>query len=166
VGFLAALAVDPEKRILWDALSFTLYLSAFVKISQMLVIQMSVMMAEEGQIEHLLDVLDEMRERFMIYGSRSPFNWVLRLRAYSKKIRNSSTSLGYIYWSDDYERLTYKQLKLNIANLKKFVTTKVALAQTKLEQLFLIYSNKKQEDVIPAFKLCNLKDNLTESTKG
>lgn len=69
VGFLAALAVDPEKKILRDAPSFTSYLSAFVKISQMLVIQMSVTMAEEGQIEHPADVLDEMRERFMIYGS-------------------------------------------------------------------------------------------------
>ena len=38
VGFLAALAVDPEKRILRDASSFTSYLSAFVKISQMLVV--------------------------------------------------------------------------------------------------------------------------------
>jgi hypothetical protein len=104
---------------------------------------MLVMMAEEGQIKHPLDVLDEMRERFMIYRSRLPFNWVLRLRAYSKKIRNSSTSLGYIYWSDDHERLTYKQLKLNIADLKKFVATEVALAQTELEQLFLIHGDKK-----------------------
>ena len=38
IGFLAALGVDPKKKILQDASSFTLYLSAFVKISQMLVI--------------------------------------------------------------------------------------------------------------------------------
>ncbi|KAF3032331.1 hypothetical protein E8E12_004059 [Didymella heteroderae] len=100
---------------------------------------MSVLMAEEGQIEHPSDVLDEMRERFMIHGSRSPFNWVLQLRAYGKKIRNSSTSLGYIYWSDDHERLTYKQLELSIADFKKFVATQVALAQSELEQLFLSY---------------------------
>lgn len=129
VGFLAALAVDPEKKVLRDACNFTTHLSAFVKISQMLVIQMSVMMAEDGKIEHPADALDEMRERFMIHGSRSPFNWVLRLRAYGKKIRNSSTSLGYIYWSDDHERLTYKQLDLNVADLKKFVATQVALSQ-------------------------------------
>jgi hypothetical protein len=40
----------------------------------MLVIQMLVLIAEEGQIEHPSDVLDKMRERFMIYRSRSPFN--------------------------------------------------------------------------------------------
>ena len=91
---------------------------------------------------------------------------MLQLQAYSKKIRNSSTSLGYIYWSDNYERLTYKQLELSIANFKKFVATQVALAQSKLEQLFLIHGNKKQEDIIPAFKLRDLKDDLTESAKG
>ena len=31
-------------------------------------------MAEEGQIEYPSDVLDEMRKRFMVYGSRSPLN--------------------------------------------------------------------------------------------
>ncbi|CAN9210663.1 hypothetical protein AA0121_g11547 [Alternaria tenuissima] len=166
IGFLAALGVDPEKQNLRDASSFTSYLSAFVKISQMLVIQMSVLMAEEGQIEHPSDVLDEMRERFMIHGSRSPFNWVLRLRAYGKKIRNSSTSLGYIYWSNDHERLTYKQLELSIADFKKFVATQVELAQSGLEQLFLIHSDEEREDVIPTFELRDLKDDPTESAKG
>jgi hypothetical protein len=166
IGFLAALGVDPEKKILRDACSFTSYLSAFVKISQMLVIQMSVLMAEEGQIEHPSDVLDEMRERFMIHGSRSPFNWVLRLRAYGKRIRNSSTSLCYIYWSDDHERLTYKQLELSIADFRKFVATQVELAQSKLEELFLIRSDEKREDVIPAFEVRDLKDDLTESARG
>lgn len=166
IGFLAALGVDPEKNILRDASSFTSYLSTFVKISQMLVIQMSVLMAEEGQVEHPSDVLDEMRERFMIHGSRSPFNWVLRLRAYGKKIRNSSTSLGYIYWSDDHERLTYKQLELSMVDFKEFVATQVKQAQSELEQLFLIHSDETREDVIPAFKLRDLKDDPTESAKG
>jgi hypothetical protein len=59
----------------------------------MLVIQMSVVMSEDGEIEHPADVLDEMRERFLMHGTRSLFNWVLRLRAYSKRIRNCTTSL-------------------------------------------------------------------------
>lgn len=62
----------------------------------MLVVQRSVLAADEGEVEHPADLLDEMRERFMIYGSRSPFNWALRLRVYGKKVRNSTTSLGYI----------------------------------------------------------------------
>lgn len=132
----------------------------------MLVIQMSVMMAEDGKIEHPADALDEMRERFIIYGSRSPFNWVLRLRAYGKKIRNSSTSLGYIYWSDDRERLTYKQLNLNVVDLKKFVATQVALAQSELERLFLVNDDEERGDVIPTFELRDLRDDPTENAKG
>ncbi|KAH3955985.1 hypothetical protein HBI26_254390 [Parastagonospora nodorum] len=127
VGFLAVLAVDPEKEIFREASSFTSYLSAFVKISQMLVIRMSVTMSKDGEIEHPADVLDEMRERFLMHGTRSPFNWVLRLRAYGKRIRNSTTSLGYIYWSDDHEKLTYKQLEMTMAGFKAFVRTEVAI---------------------------------------
>ena len=97
VGFLAVLAVDPEKKIFQDASSFTSYLSAFVKISQMLVIQMSVMMSDNGEIKHPADALDTMRERFLMHGTQAPFNWVLRLRAYGERIQNSTTSLGFIY---------------------------------------------------------------------
>lgn len=79
IRFPAALGVDPERRILQDAFSFTSHLSAFVKISQMPVIQISVLMARQGQIEHPADVLDEMHERFMIHRNWSPFTWVLRL---------------------------------------------------------------------------------------
>jgi hypothetical protein len=74
VGFLAVLAVDPEKKIFRDASSFTSYLSAFVKISQMLVIQMSVMMLEDREIEHPANALDTMRERFLMHSTWSPFN--------------------------------------------------------------------------------------------
>ncbi|KAL1641222.1 hypothetical protein SLS61_010163 [Didymella pomorum] len=81
---------------------------------------MSVMMAEEGQIEHPSDVLDEMRERFMIHGT----------------------------------------------DLKKFVAAQVALAQSELEQLFLINGDEKREDVIPAFELRDLKDDPTQCSKG
>lgn len=123
VGFLAVLGVDPEKKIFRGAHSYTSYLLAFVKIAQMLVIQRAVIMAEEGDIDHPADILDEMRERFMIHGSRSPFNWVLRLRVYGKKIRNTTISLGYIYWSDDHEKLTYKTLEMTMTDFKNFVRT-------------------------------------------
>jgi hypothetical protein len=166
VGFLAVLAVDPEKNIFRDASSFTSYLSAFVKISQMLVIQTSVMMSEDGEIEHPADALDAMRERFLMHGTRSPFNWVLRLRAYGKRIRNSTTSLGFIYWSDDHQKLTYKQLETTMVDFKAFVATQVALAQAELDQLFLLHDDERREDIIPAFELRNLKDDPTQNSKG
>lgn len=87
------------------------------------------------------------------------------MRAYGKIVRNSSTSLRYIYWSEDHERLTYKHLELNVADPKKFVATQVALAQSELEWLFLVHDDEVRGDVIPAFELRGLLDDPTESAK-
>jgi hypothetical protein len=86
-----------------------------------------VLAVEDGLCDGPGDRLDEMRERFLIYGSRSPFNWVLRLRAYGKKIRNNTISLGYIHWSDDNETLYYKDLKLRMADFRDFVWAEIEL---------------------------------------
>lgn len=166
VGFLAVLAVDPEKQIFQDTCSCTSYLSAFVKISQMLVIQMLVMMSEYGDIEHPADVLAVMRERFLMHGTRSPFHWVLRLRAYGKRVRNRTTSLGYIYWSDDQEKLIYKELETTMSKFKAFISKQIALAQSQLDQLFLLHDDERREDVIPTIELHDLKDDSTKNSQG
>ena len=87
--------------ILKDACQYSPKLSAFIKIAQMLVIQKAIVDAEASLQQHPSYYLDDMRERFMLHGSRSPFSWASRLRAYAKKVRDSSTCLGYISWTDD-----------------------------------------------------------------
>ena len=114
------------------------------------------MMAEDGEIEHPADVLDEMRERLLTHGARSPFNWVLRLRAYGKRIR-STTSLGYVYWSDDHEKLIYNQLELTMNAFKNFVKVQVDLVRSSLAALFSLHGDEQREDVVPAFELILLK---------
>ena len=74
VGFLAAIAIDPVKGILKEAYHFTPTLSGFIKIAQMLVIQKAVASARDDESVQSAD-LDEMRERFLINGVRSPFSW-------------------------------------------------------------------------------------------
>jgi hypothetical protein len=64
----------------------------------------------------------------MVYGSRSPINWAQKLRVYGKKIRDSTTCLGYIIWSDDSQKLDYKGLELSMSGLKQFVRQQVELA--------------------------------------
>jgi hypothetical protein len=118
---------------------------------------MSVMMSEDGEIEHPADALDDMRESFLMHGTRSPFNWLLRLRAYGKRVRNSTTSLGFVYWSDDHQKLTYKQLETTMVGFKAFVATQVALAQAELDQLFLLHDDERREYIIPALELRNLR---------
>jgi hypothetical protein len=74
-------------------------------------------MADKGLVTHPSDALDSMRERFLIYGVRAPFAWITWLRTYGKKVQNTTTSLGYIYWSNDEQTLTYKELCLSIQGL-------------------------------------------------
>jgi hypothetical protein len=117
VGFLAVLGIDVDKGTLIEAYSYTPFLSAFVKVSQILVVQSAMLAVEDGTCNDPADRLDEMRERFLIHGSQLLFTWVLRLRVYDKKIRNSTTSMGYIHWLDDNETLYYKDLELHMDRL-------------------------------------------------
>jgi hypothetical protein len=106
VGFLAMQGIDVDKLILREACNHGACLSGFVKTAQMLVVQKAVVMTETGKAECPSHMTDEMRERFMIQGSRSPFEWACRLRMYAKKVRDSTTCLGYITWTDDGQRVS------------------------------------------------------------
>ena len=122
VGFLAAIAIDPVKGILKEAYHFTPTLSGFIKIAQMLVIQKAVVSARDVESVQPADLLDEMRERFLINGVRSPFSWASQLRVYGKKVRDSTTCLGYISWSDDDLSVSYKGVShLEMSALRDFV---------------------------------------------
>jgi hypothetical protein len=107
VGFIAVLGVDKEQDGFQDASTFTPHLSAIVKVAQLLVLQQAVVAAEAGETDYPAEMIDVMHNRFMVYGSRSPINWIQKLRTYRKKIRNTTTSLGYLIWSDDGEVLEY-----------------------------------------------------------
>jgi hypothetical protein len=95
LSFLAVLGIDESPGgVFRGPLSYSPDLSKFVKMAQMLVVQRSVVAAEEGEIEHPSYMLDEMRERFMVRGSRTAFDWACRLRSYAKKVVSNTTSLG------------------------------------------------------------------------
>jgi hypothetical protein len=73
--FLAVLGVDKSPGgVFCGPLSYSPDLSKFIKMAQMLVVQRSVVAAEEGEVEHPSDMLDEIRERFIVRGSRTAFD--------------------------------------------------------------------------------------------
>lgn len=166
VGFLAVLGVDPARQTFRQPYAYTSSLSGLVKISQMLVALQAVHQAQTGQVSHPADALDTMRERFLLYGVRAPFGWITRLRTYGKKIQNSSTSIGYIYWSDDEQTLSYKDLQLSIRGFRGFIRTQVALAQTELERLFLLHKEEVREEIVPQLALYELRDDPTNNQRG
>ena len=61
------------KKILREAHVYSSLLLGFVKIAQMLVIQRAIVGVEKGEATYPAELIDEMRERFLVYSSRSPF---------------------------------------------------------------------------------------------
>ncbi|KAG2001179.1 hypothetical protein GB937_010416, partial [Aspergillus fischeri] len=166
VGFLAVLGVDPARQTFRDPYSYTSYLSGLVKMAQMLVALQAVHLTRTGEVGHPADALDEMRERFLLYGVRAPFGWITRLRTYGKKIQNSTTSLGYIYWSDDEQTLSYKDLQMSMRGFRQFIASQVELAQAALTQLLLLHEEEVQEEVVPQLALHELQDDPTNNQRG
>ncbi|THC88033.1 hypothetical protein EYZ11_012517 [Aspergillus tanneri] len=150
VGFLAVLGVDAPRQTFRDLFAYTKNLSGLVKIAQMLVVERAVKIANDGLVTHPADALDDMRERFLLHGVRAPFGWITRLRTYGKKIQNTTTSLGYIYWSEDEQTLSYRDLRLTIAGLRRFVRTE----------------EETRAAVVPVLALHELQDDPVNNQRG
>jgi len=97
LSFLAVLGIDGKPGgVFRSPMSYSPDLSKFIKIAQMLVVQRAVSAADAGEVEHPPDLLDEMRERFMMREPRTAFDWACRLRAYANKVV-SNTTLSWLY---------------------------------------------------------------------
>ncbi|KAK7177672.1 hypothetical protein PSPO01_16282 [Paraphaeosphaeria sporulosa] len=121
---------------------------------------------KEGEVDHPSDMLDEMRERFMVRGSRTAFDWACRLRSYAKKVVSNTTSLGSITWSEDGSSVQYKDTGFSMDALRKFVASQVLKAQQELEGLLLLHPDEARDDVVPHVLLHRLQDNHGNERKG
>ena len=167
VGFLAILGIDVKTSGFRDPVSYTPDLSAFVKLAQILVLQKGIRSANTRLIDFPADLIDEMQDRFMVYGSRSPMNWILKIRSYGCKVRDNTTALGHIIWTDDGEHLSYKNFELSMTALRWFMRDQVELAQKQLHDLLLLPPDRDAEsraDTVPPVRLRELKDDPTVNT--
>jgi len=96
------------KKILCKAHVYGSLLSGFVKIAQMLVIQQAVVRVKKGKATYPTELINKMHKRFLVYSLHSLFSWAYHLRAYAKKVRNLTTSLGYILWNNRGTAVLYK----------------------------------------------------------
>lgn len=166
VGFLAVLGIDLAKGNLKEAYHYTPSLSGFIKIAQMLVIQKAVVAAEDAAGPLVSDLLDEMRGRFLTHGTRSPFSWANRLRMYGKKVRDSTTCLGFISWSEDDQSLSYRGIRhLTIKAFKSFARDQVAKAQAELEGLLLLHPEEGRDELGIEFWMHRVVDNAAENAR-
>jgi hypothetical protein len=166
VGFLAVLGIDENNNTLYEAPNYTPKLSAFIKIAQLLVLQKAVLLAEDGVVQDPLDPLDEMRNRFMTLENATPFTWAVHLRSFGKRIRDCTTSLGYMRWSEDGQTINYREIELQIPVFKRFAMEQVHATQQSLEALFLLDADESRAEVIPRLALDRLRDDPTNVTRG
>jgi hypothetical protein len=123
LSFLAVLGINKSpSSVFYSLLSYSPNLSKFVKIVQILVIQRSVVAAEEGEVEYPSYILDKIREQFIVRGSQTAFNWAYCLRSYAKKVVSNTMSLSYITWLEDRSSVAYKDTGFSIDALRKFIT--------------------------------------------
>jgi hypothetical protein len=135
-------------------------------MAQLLVLRQAVAAKEAGECEHPVQALEVMQERFMVYNTRSPMNWIQKLRTYGKKIRDTTTGLGHIIWSDDGEELGYKGLELSMRGLRDFVSQQVKMVEAQLHGLLYAHGDKDAAASLPSLNLDDLKDNPAVSTPG
>jgi hypothetical protein len=77
LGYLTVMGIDNHSSRFHEAYSYTPLLSGFIKISQMLVLESAFRACKTKRSTDPLDLLEEMRERFMIIDCRTPFSWTI-----------------------------------------------------------------------------------------
>jgi hypothetical protein len=109
-----------------------------VKLAQLLVVQHAVIESKAGRAQFPDELVSELWDRFMVYGSDFPINWILNLRAYGAKLRDNTTSSGFIYWSDDGQKPSYKSLEFTMNSLKWFLHDQIEEACQVFHDMLLL----------------------------
>jgi hypothetical protein len=167
VVFLAVLGIDEKNPgALHDAVTYSPVLSKFVKIAQMLVIQRAVLAVEDGNVEYPADMLDDLRQRFLVQGSRSPFDWACKQRQVARRLASNMTAAGTIIWTEDCQKVVHHEVSLTMGGLRDFVAAQVQLAQKELNALLMLHPEESRSEVIPPLWMYKLEDNHANNQAG
>lgn len=66
-----------------------------------------------------------MQDRFMVFGSSSPVEWALKLRAYGRKVQENTTAFGYILWSDNGQVVGCRETFVELPKLHYFIRDEI-----------------------------------------
>ena len=137
VVFLAVLGVDSVNQTFYQPQHYTPYLSALIKLTQLIVCFYSLNQAKAAPGTAPGDYLRPLRTEFMLSSAPTPFTLVLRLRAQGKIIREATTQEGYLAWSDNYSSLSYRETSLNLDRFRGFIVEQLNLLTSDLDLLLL-----------------------------
>jgi len=175
IGFFAVLGIkedlSEEARSIQfhEAATYTPLLSAFIKVAQFLVLRESLFIQEQVGAEPLTTTIRLLHSKCIVYSTNSPVNWAQRMRALGKGIRETSTSLGHIIWSDDGEQVTYKELELTMSGLRSFLSAEIHETLAELRDLTFSSDPAVVAGTVPTlrpFDLNILKDNPSNRQPG
>ncbi|OZJ01757.1 hypothetical protein BZG36_05718 [Bifiguratus adelaidae] len=167
VSFLGVLGIKPDSTGFRAPAEYTTFLSGFVKVAQLLVVQQSVLSAEENEVDYPSEKLEELHTRFMTFNCRSPFAWALMLRAFGKKLRIYATTQGKIRWSEDGEQVSLAdEFECTMTAFRSFIKRQVEESHIELATLFLLARNQFRSELLPALRLVDIKDNPAEAKPG
>ncbi|KAJ5602286.1 hypothetical protein N7510_011820 [Penicillium lagena] len=127
----------------------------------------AVLAVDDGTVDEPSSILDEMRQRFLIYGCATLVGWALRLRTYGKKIKVRQTPIlpGHVDWSDDNSTLTYRGQSLHMVDFQRFVHDQVQKLQSQLNHL-LLQTMSSSPPIIPKLNLSDIHDDHANRARG
>lgn len=159
VGFLAVMGIDKAREGFQEPITYTPHLSGLIKISQMLVLQRAVMAVEEGETKYIQHRCSRLCRTCLWYMGAACRLTGLRNSGCMGRRSGTVPRVSAIIWSEDGQKLNYKDLELSMSGLKKFVQQQVEFAQDQLQQLLLIHAEEARADIVPMLRLQDLKDN-------
>ena len=165
VVFLAVLGVDSVNQTFHQPQQYTPYLSALVKLTQLIVCFYSLTQARAAPGTAPADYLRPLRTEFMLSSAPTPFTLLLRLRAQGKTIREATTQEGYLTWSDDYRSLTYREISLNLDRFRGFLVEQGETLLSDLD-LLLFPLPSSEAPAPPVFDLTRLVDQPANRSIG
>ncbi|KAH0542813.1 hypothetical protein FGG08_002861 [Glutinoglossum americanum] len=153
---------QPDQYKFKDSTQYTPVLSGFIKVAQMITVQYCLEKENSGEVESCRKLLEQLHARFLVVGTATPMDWVLRLRLYGRAIGNKTTAVGSINWIG--EKVIYREIELSMSDFRQLVHK---LYEQTRDILFndLLFVQEMEGD-LPSYHWSNLKDNPAKDDPG
>ena len=86
--------------------------------------------------------LRSFRQKWLLLGGYTPFNYFLMLRNYAKRYRHNCTAIKTIVWGDTMLNLSLKGIKFDIPQFRRFLRTEIDLLKGELTSLSFVDPQK------------------------
>ena len=135
---------------------------------QLAVSERAIEASTRGEVEEPGHALEAMVKRFMVYGTRSPFCWVCRIKGFAHSIAETTTSLGEIEWRENGELVLYREAKFTMTQLRQLVRSELDETFERLAKIMLVDRSDDAtfRKTVPRLRIHSLVDDPSEGAPG